>query len=423
MKLTKISELLMSFFIKNKCIKPIEPSKKTEKIFTNFLMEMRNAENFLMEIKNKEEIKGSFYNLKVKEIHHFKDIPKPTTFASHGFPSDIRKYIDDNITIELEYNIFLLDRKIKIYFLLEENDNVEIYNNYVDNILLWIILLNDYASKECAPQLTIYLYFTYLQKEIPNSNITVLSETHANTAFTKTCPKNSEIVVYRKEEWFKVLIHETFHNFGLDFSDMNNEKCNSSILNIFSVNSEVNLYEAYAEFWAKIINILFCSYLHLKNKNNIEEFLTNCEFFINFEILYSCFQMVKVLDFMNMSYKQLYQKGKNNDIVRNTFYREKTNILAYYVITFILLNNYDRFIEWCNINNLSLLQFKKTISNQLKFCNFIIQKHRSGKMLDNINCVEIFYKKLKSKMKKNIENNNQINYILNNLRMTICELG
>lgn len=415
----------MSFFIKNKCIKPIEPSKKTEKIFTNLFMEMRNAEIFLNEVKNKEESKGSgtFYNLKVKEIQNFKDIPKPTTFASHGFPSDIRKYIDDNITMELEYNIFLLDRKIKIYFLLEENDNLEIYNNYVDNILLWIILLNDYASKECASQLTIYLYFTYLRKEIPNSNITVLSESHANTAFTKTCPKNSEIVVYRKEEWFKVLIHETFHNFGLDFSDMNNEKCNTGILNIFSVNSEVNLYEAYAEFWAKIINIIFCSYLYLKNKNNMEEFLTNCEFFINFEILYSCFQMVKVLDFMNMNYKQLYQKGKNNDIVRNTFYREKTNILAYYVITFILLNNYDRFIEWCNINNLSLLQFKKTISNQLNFCNFIIQKHRYSKMLDNINCIEIFYKKLKSKMKKNIENKNQLNYILNNLRMTICELG
>jgi hypothetical protein len=423
MKLTKISELLMSFFIQNKCIIPTELSKKTEKILTNLFIEIRNAENYLNEVKKKEELNGSFYNLKVKEIHNFKDIPKPTTFASHGFPPDIRKYIDENITIELEYNIFLLNRKIKIYFLLEENDNLEIYNNYVDNILLWIILLNEYASKECAPQLTIYLYFTFLQKEIPNSNITILGESHANTAFTKTCPKNSEIVVYRKEEWFKVLIHETFHNFGLDFSDMNNEKCNNNILNIFSVNSEVNLYEAYAEFWAKIINILFCSYLHLKNKNNIEEFLTNCEFFINFELLYSCFQMVKVLDFMNMNYKHLYQKGKNNDIVRNTFYREKTNILAYYVITFILLNSYDNLIEWCNINNLSLLQFKKTTSNQLNFCNFIIQKHRSSKLLDKINCVEIFYKKLKSKMKKNIENKNKINYILNNLRMTICELG
>ena len=72
---------------------------------------------------------------------------------------------------------------------------------------------------------------------LPSTNIEILNSSHVNTAFTRTCPKKSEIVVFRKEEWFKVFIHESFHNFGLDFSDMNNAECTSRILDIFPVNS------------------------------------------------------------------------------------------------------------------------------------------------------------------------------------------
>ena len=111
--------------------------------------------------------------------------------------------------------------------------------------------------------------------------------------FTTTCPKDSEIVIFRKEEWFKVLIHESFHNFALDFSDMNTYECTKDILSIFPVNSEVNLYESYTEFWAEIMNALFCSFFNLKSKTNFDDFLSNFEFFINFERTYSFFQLVK----------------------------------------------------------------------------------------------------------------------------------
>ena len=83
-----------------------------------------------------------------------------------------------------------------------------------------------------------YIYFTSLKKKLPNSNIHILGENNVNTAFTHTCPVNSEIVIFRKEEWFKVLMHETFHNFALDFSNMNTEQCHLFIKNIFPLNSK-----------------------------------------------------------------------------------------------------------------------------------------------------------------------------------------
>ena len=36
MKLTKESEILISFFIKNKCVNPLTQTDKTDKIFTHF---------------------------------------------------------------------------------------------------------------------------------------------------------------------------------------------------------------------------------------------------------------------------------------------------------------------------------------------------------------------------------------------------
>ena len=81
---------------------------------------------------------------------------------------------------------------------------------------------------------------------------------------------------------------------------MNLLSCNEKILDIFPVNSEVNLYESYTECWARIMNCLFCSFINMKNKNDINEFLSNAQFFIGFERIFAFFQMVKILNFMDM---------------------------------------------------------------------------------------------------------------------------
>jgi hypothetical protein len=199
---------------------------------------------------------------------------------------------------------------------------------------------------------------------------------------------------------------------------MNTYECTKDILSIFSVNSEVNLYESYTEFWAEIINALFCSFFNLKNKSNIEDFLSNFDFFINFERTYSFFQLVKTLDFMGLNYKNIYSETNQSKILRDTLYKEKTNVLSYYVIKTILLNNYQGFLSWCAHNNFSLLQFKKTSTNLKEYCNFIRKNYKTKTMLENVKSSEICLQKVKS-----IKKNKNKNYLLTNMRMSICELG
>jgi hypothetical protein len=430
MKITNNSKKLLSFFHKYNCLPHIKQTKATDAIFKQLFHEIDDASQFVS--YHKSQLGTSFYKLKINKINHVSQIPKPTTFSADVFPIEVRKHIDDYSLSSLTYTFKLLERTITIHFLIEDENpetHINKYNTYVDHILTWLHIANEYASQKCSNTLTIFIYHTSLTKELPSSPIQTLNENNVNTAFTRSCPVNSEIVVFRKEEWFKVLIHETFHNFALDFSDMNTTDCHARILSIFPVNSEVNLFEAYTEFWARIMNVLFCSYFNTKNKNknknkeDLDEFLGNTEYFINMEMIYSFFQLVKVLGFMNMEYRQLYEKTDISQGIRNTLYKEDTNVLSYYVITLILIYNYQPFLGWCKTNNTELLQFKKSSGSQKSFCDFIEKKYKAPRMLKAIDCSDAFLKKIKNKNKNKPNNKSNSDFLTNNLRMTICELG
>lgn len=417
MKITKDSKNLMLYLTKYNHFNPIKKTKKTDNIIIQLYKDILESYHFLESLK---QTKKKYYTIKTKKIISSTQIIKPKNFSTHSFPELVRKQIDEFAVYEICYSFSLFERNIQIYFTIEQDDihiNLETYNKYVDTIIMWLYILNQYSSKKCANNLCIYFYFTSLNKSLPISNIFVLDEIHVNTAFTTTCPKDSEIVIFRKEEWFKVFIHETFHNFGLDFSDMDNSNCSKYIRSIIDVNSDVNLYESYTEIWAEIFNAMFCSFHSLKNKYNTDLFIEQFELFMDLERTYSFFQLVKILNFMGLSYTDLYSKSYQSKILRENLYKEKTNVLSYYVIKTILINNYSSFLLWCQHNNISLIQFKKTTANQISYCKFIEKQYKTQTMLDGINNAELFLNKIKNKQNKHNK------YLLTNLRMSICELG
>ena len=131
--------------------------------------------------------------------------------------------------------------------------------------------------------------------------------------------------------------------------------------------------------------------------------------------------MIKVLNFMNLKYKNLYEKNMVSENIRKAYYKENTNVLAYYIITLILIYNYQDFLLWCNTNNTSLLQFEKAPTSQSLFCSFIEKKYKSPKMLKIIDCFSTFFNKIKNTRVGAKDQNHQ--FLTNNLRMTLCEMG
>lgn len=409
MNFTKQSKLLMSFFHKNKYLNDVPLANKTKGILKELYQDLLEA------YKNIQKLS---FKANVKRINHVSQIIMPRNFNIKSFPEPVRRHIHNHSLSEISYSFSLYGRNIKIYFIVEsETPKLSVYDKYVKLIAMWLYVLNLYSPKECVNTIKIYLYFTSLQKTLPISNINVLDENNVNTAFTTTCPVDSEIVIFRKEEWFKVFIHETFHNFGLDFSIMNDDVITKCILSIFPVNSEVNAYESYTEFWAEIINVLIGSFLNLKNKVDINQFLSKAEFYINMERRYSFFQMVKTLRFMGIRYKDLYSKTDTSIVARENLYKEKSNVLSYYILKTILLNNFQGFLSWCDKHNFSLLNFNKSIRNLNEFCDFIKKNYKTKDMIESVYRTEEF---LSSVENKKVSNGS---YLLYNMRMSVCELG
>jgi hypothetical protein len=428
MKLTKTSQSLMNYFnsIKEQCIKPIKFTKNTENILGQLYDDIIDAHEQLQELKKmRKRADTTFYQMRINRITNVSQIVKPSTFLSNYFPANIRAHIDKHAMFTMTYTFAVFDKKITVIFTVEEDDIdalVPVYNKYIEHIYLWLHVLNSYAAPTCSQTLTIYLYFTSFSKTLPDTPIEVLDVINVNTAVTTSCQPQTEIVVYRKEEWFKVLLHESFHSFGLDFSNMNNEECTSRILKIFPVKSEVNLFESYCEFWAEIVNVLFCSFRAIKDKHDFIAFMIKCAEFMNMEINYSAFQVVKTLNFMGLNYEAMHSSKECAKILRNNLYKENTNVLSYYVVRMILMTNVQATLNWCDVNNgsNSLLQFKKTAQNQRAFCDFIGKYYNSSHTLNAISCMQRVWRNL---MEKYGIKANKNNFLMNNMRMSICELG
>lgn len=391
MKLTKTSKEMITFFLKNKLVEHDNQTINTKQVITHLHEYIIQSHAIVRTIQ---------YHKTNKKIN----FSKPSLLH---FPTQIETHLKQHMCQEVCYSFSINNRKIKVYFISERNENV---HQYIEPIALWLSMI---PSSTCAKTLSVYIYLTSHQKQLPLSKTSVLDEINVNSAYTTSCPVDSEIIIFRKEEWLKVFIHETFHNFNLDFSMMNNDSLNACILEIFNVPSKVNAYEAYSEFWAEFMNCLFCSYFMLKNKNNLKEFIKVSESYLNYERSYSLFQMVKILDYMGLQYSDLYSTSKKSSLLRENQYKEKTNVLSYYILKTILLINYQDFLKWSMNNNDLLFYFKKTVQNQMSFCHFIKRKYKSLNMnnMNNMNIYDFYINKKKEEQ-----------YIFTNMRMSICEL-
>ena len=409
MKFTNKSKQLITFISKTGCISNIKHNKTTSNILLQLYDDILKAYYYLLERKKTEPT----YSLIIKQLKDPSEISKPKKMKYVWVPAEVTQHIESHCSIELSYTFSLFDRKIKLFFIEESIIKHGSHQKYIDLIIMWLFILHLHSPKQCAKTLVIYFYFTSLEKRLPYSNAETLNENHVNTAFTFSCHADGEIVLFRKEEWFKVFIHESFHTFGLDFSDMDNTQCSQRIRRVFKVISDVNAFEAYTEFWAETWNACFCSFLHMKDPRKKTEFLVLTESYINLERKYSYFQLVKTLAFMGLTYKSLYSNDKVHSSLREKLYKEKTNVLAYYVIKTVLMSNYEAFLEWCFTNNhTSLFLFKKTQKQLMDFCVFIENHYKNIRMNRDIDNVEHFFH----------ENKQNQSFLFKNLRMSVCEM-
>lgn len=471
---------------------------------------------FFKEGGNNNSHFNSIFKHKIQNIRTTSDKSLASKIISileniHYIPSSIVTYIKEKITYVLTYS-FRIDeiRSAKVNFIIFEESTYEINNikkksasyfkNAILKIYLWLKNASKYAAKECGPNLECFIYLTPFKRSHPlfnnqedmdkkinayedyeeyeelyhHVNIregivrgSVLKPIHINGGVSNVCQPSGRVIVYRKEEWFKVFIHETMHNYGLDFSEMDISGANALLHKMFTIQKNVKLYESYCEIWARIMNIIFETYFDINssakfssrttrknfidnlklNENkggeigkgeetgdtsydinkirkarNRRKFLKQFYNYLKYESLFSLFQNIKILNYMGLDYNIITNCTDSNYIVAKKLYKEETNAFAYYIIVSILLSNFNNFILWCIDNNTNIIQFKKNKNSITNFVTFIYKNYKNNELLNTIMDLEIRFETIDTNSGSEIQDiyeKNKRNEMLRTMRMTI----
>lgn len=421
MNFSNESEEIMNLFLPhfNKFLVKKTPlkQKKMDNIIKIFYNEIKLASIW---VNTKSVINKIQTHLKEKN-NKDDSIPEWILQESQYMPNFIQSYIIKHLKGYLIFKCKINDRNIKIYFGLLNNtdfNSLGKFDKYVKKMIIWLKIAFLYAPDKCSNNLEIFCFLTPFKKQLPGNQFEILSSKNCNSAVTTSCRPHGEILVYREEEFMKVFIHESFHTLGLDFSNMPLYNFNKKVRYIFPLKSEFNLFEAYAEFWANTMNSLLIAYDLLDNKDDIDNFYLYSDFCMQFEQIFSLFQMVKILDFMGISYPNLYNSDDASNSIRRYLFKEKTNVFAYYIIKNILLYNNIDFLIWCKNHNNNVISFNKTSNNLEYFWQFILSSYNNENFLQDIKMMESILKKIKGNYSKPNHN-----ILTKTMRMSVCEIN
>ena len=324
------------------------------------------------------------------------------------YPDYIQNYIQNTkIKNNYTYSFIIGERNITINLITYNNENIQ---TIIKNIYIWLTIVNFYSTnEECSQNINIYLYLTNNNKYLPENN-NLINREHCNTAYTYACKKNNEIHIFRKEEWFKVFIHETFHSFGLDYSYLDNNNIDNNLRTLFNIEKKLDIrsYEAYCEVWAEIINIMFIVFHNTKWHDNsslwFNKLFQKFNKMITNDIQFSFFQSVKIMEKYNLNYNNLCSQNK-------TKYNENTHIFSYYFLKTILYFNINEFLNWCFDNNNKSIEFNS--DRIINFYKLFENLYNNDEIKSNFDNILNYYRD----NKKNMDSN-----VIKTLRMSLYEL-
>ena len=197
----------------------------------------------------------------------------------------------------------------------------------------------------------VHLFMTGYKKLLPKGN-NILNEDNVNSGLTEAYSDNGTLVIFRKEDWYKTLIHELLHLFGADQFTLTDKLNKNQLLKLFQIESSMVYGESYIEFWT---NTLQCAILSFYKSNRcFDMFHIHFNTYMKLELQFSLYQANKILNYMKLHYDELFQNNKSNEK-----FKEGTNVFCYYILKTVFLYYSDSFFEWCIQNNTQIFKLKK----------------------------------------------------------------
>ena len=253
-----------------------------------------------------------------------------SVFGTDGTYMDgkIVEKINNDMRAHLNINMTIADTIVDLNIIGKNNTDVIKYKVCLTLILAtYLHFMKTRFRMSWRSPLVLHVYLTDAKKKFPISATSELGPLNVNTGYTV----GNEIVIYRKEELVKVLIHELTHYVGLDDISVPGD-IERQIQDHFNVTNSVYLREAITEFWACTINIAYYSILDLELGREKSKTIFKRRFINNLiEETKFCEEQAR-----RVGHRIGYCKGKHHT--------EKTHVISYYVIKYIMLHHWNRYI-------------------------------------------------------------------------------
>ena len=230
----------------------------------------------------------------------------------------------------------------------------------------------------------IYIWMTLHKKKMKNciKNCYLgTDEINSGATIRKITEKYGTVFIWRKEELEKVFIHELIHALRLDFYEYP-KKLDKLVTDNYNIKSSlrINIFEAYTETWACILNIIMNCILD--NHDNILEKVYTC---IHFEMHWSIYQIRNILNYFKIFHLQ------NEDFFclqcssfnTPSLFKQKTNVFSYFILKTYFINHLDTFLDLCSIYNDNYIKFKIPFHKLHIFIKKILKDNKILKDIDS----------------------------------------
>lgn len=306
------------------------------------------------------------------------------------------KYIDSTIITYIKNNIpnckiikyenTINAKKFIFEFIIYDKINIKNLDNIVKNMLVFLQILlkiSNNLNNEiniCAKNgVSITFFLTpFLKKlNITNANTKeILGATNVNSGFAYVCLTSGSIFIYRKQDFFKVFIHESLHTYGIDkalHGNINKNENYNKFLDLFDFANkdytDMGINESVTEFWTSLLYLCVNSY---QESRNLRNFIYTFERLYKLELVHALYQISKVLKYNDLTYSSFI----NNS---NSKYRETTHIFSYFIVKTLMLLNHEHILnsqlfELNSISKLDNIENNSPINIKLKSDDISINK-------------------------------------------------
>ena len=317
-----------------------------DEIFTMFSQINKKNNNYILEEKEPTKI----------------NIFEKNPYIPQSFKNTVRSF-HKNYSYRVNFPNCSVDLNICC-----KDENINELLNHILEVLRFMMSIDDNKKS-----FSLHIYLTDYKKSVSRGSYTPEGVNSGST------DRNNSIIIWRKEDILKVLIHEVIHLLELDNVEDSQEIIDHYNEKYGLGNKKLNVYEAYTEIWALLIHSY---YLALVTQKSLTTKISVKELFNDYVLIekYWCNELGgKLLDF--------FKEGEDVD--------ERTNTTSYYIIKTEILNDLKGFLDLCKNPKLSLRMNKnKRFLDYLKKLSKIKKIKSSQKRLPStmiINSLKIDY--------------------------------